>query len=55
MFRPFRAWDVLGHRTQGVALGYRSTPCWGFRLGGTKKKPTPGGRGKNYKTKYYSL
>ena len=39
-----------GHRTQGVALGYRIMPRWGFEWGGTnamsKKKPAPGVRAK---------
>jgi hypothetical protein len=38
----------LGHRSQGVALGYRSAPSWGFQPEGddamSKDKPTPGGR-----------
>ena len=27
--RPFRAREDLEHRTQGVALGYPSSPPWG--------------------------
>ena len=29
-FRPFRAWFVWWLGSQGVALGYRSAPRWGF-------------------------
>ncbi|MEI7823635.1 MAG: restriction endonuclease subunit S, partial [Verrucomicrobiota bacterium] len=29
MSRPFRAWNVFGHRTQGVALGWYGSPLWG--------------------------
>ena len=27
--RPFRAWDALGDRSQGVALGWHISPLWG--------------------------
>jgi len=29
LFRPFRAKDFFDHQTQGVALGYHSSPLWG--------------------------
>jgi len=29
LFRPFRAKDFFHHQTQGVALGYHSSPLWG--------------------------
>ena len=33
MCRPFRAWNLLGDGTQGVALGCRIVPRWGGRKG----------------------
>jgi len=30
VFRPFRAWFVFVHRTQGVALGWPISPRWGY-------------------------
>ena len=29
-FRPFRAWISFAPNSQGVALGYRMSPRWGF-------------------------
>jgi len=28
--RPFRAWDVFGDPSQGVALGWHVAPLWGY-------------------------
>jgi type I restriction enzyme R subunit len=49
MGRPFRAWNLLGDGTQGLALGCRVMPRWGGRneqmqrSGARRRRPTKKG------------